>query len=181
MSTAVADPAVEAPVRERVRTALEAGGRATVTVTSRATGRHLTVRYSAKVKDPETGRYISRARRDGRVGIHEADTVFADVADSACVMEHEYLGSYSPSGDRWFMPDLSHDERLGHYQWAARRVLRWAFADAESEEVEVFEDTASVDLAATCSRCSKQLTDPISVARMLGPECANQTTGSRHV
>lgn len=181
------DPAVELvlvdeddmlPVRDRVARALRDGGRARVTVTSRATGRHLTVKFAAKAKG-EDGRYISRARKAGRVGIEQADTVFVDVGDDA-VLASDYVGCYFPGSEIWSFPDTQ-DERLPSYQWAARRVLEWALSPADSPRVTRFDADAEAALAAECHRCGRPLTDPISLRRGVGPECAGKATASEHV
>jgi hypothetical protein len=38
-----------------------------------------------------------------------------------------------------------------------------------------------VQVESRCGRCTRQLTDPVSIARGIGPECFGRDTGSRHV
>lgn len=164
--------AVDVPIRERVARALEEGGRARVTVTSKSSGKHLTIRIAAKRRG-EDGRFVSRARKDGRVGIGEADAVFVDGGDRAFSGWVSTL--YLDSGE-WRDPKVDEDERAPLYRWAAHRVFAWATkGDA------AFDEQATVQLADECSVCGKALTDPESIADGIGPECKGKLTASTHV
>lgn len=147
----------------RVSEFLAGGGRVLCSVRSRATGDHVTVLLACKKKGAN-GRYISRQRIAGRVGIGEADAVFCDDPDA-----DQWLGTYSPRYGRWCE---------GHGDpartWAARAVLRWV-----TERDFHLEQQAEVFLATECSYCGKRLTDPVSVERGIGPECFKRTTGSK--
>ena len=158
----------DTPVRSQVRQALEDGGRVRVTVTSKATGRHLTVRLACKVKG-EDGRWISRARLDGRVGYSECDAVFADGGDQVF---GGWIATYYPGSSRWFVPPHP-DAPLG-YEWSAKQVIAWALGGGQ------LEDVAEVAVASECSYCGKGLTDPQSIERGIGPECYGRHTKSRH-
>lgn len=178
MSAVLDSPTEVLSSHDRVARALRDGGRARVTVTSRATGRHLTVKLACKVRGDD-GRFVSRARRDGRVGFDEADAVFADSSDTA--LQDEWLGTFWTDTASWAAPhNPGSDERVPAYQWAARAVLRWAMADADSEVAAKFDADAEAVLAEECARCGKSLVDPESVARGLGPECAGHATESVH-
>lgn len=164
-------PALEPDVRDRVAAALRDGGRARVTVTSRKTGKHLTLRLACKGKG-EDGRFISRARIAGRVGFDEADAVFCDGADSAF---SGWIATLYPKSGQWFTPPSWDDPRGASYFWAARRVIHWALNGDEE-----FAAQASVDLAEECSHCGRPLNDPVSISRGVGPECYGRSTGSVH-
>jgi hypothetical protein len=163
---------LETTVQQRVADALRIGGRARVTVTSKATGKHLTVRLACKKKG-EDGRWISRARKDGRVGIDDAKAVFVDGGDAAFAGWVATL--YTGSGV-WYTPDSWEDSRGEHYAWAARKVITWALSGDAA-----FDEVAEVELAEECSVCGRGLTDPESITRGVGPECYGAATGSQHV
>lgn len=51
---------------------------------------------------------------------------------------------------------------------------RGRFADRAQERLEVVALETAFDEAARCSSCGRQLTDPTSVVRGVGPECARK-------
>jgi len=157
-------------VREQVRDALTDGGRARVTVKSKETGRHLTVRLACKAKGPD-GRYVSRARLEGRVGYGEADAVFADGGDPVYA---GWVGTYYPRSGKWYPADEATTAPGSWYGWAAQAVIHWAMGDGNLEE------QAEVSLESECSYCGRALTDPESIERGIGPECYGRHTKSKH-
>jgi hypothetical protein len=166
-----------ASAQDQVAEALRSGGRARVTVTSRSTGKHLTVRLACKTKG-EDGRWISRARIVGRVGIDEAQAVFADGGDDAFAgwVGTMYLDKGYTNTGRWFTPQAWDDPRGEWYFWAAKNVISWAMGTNPT-----LEEQASVVLADECSVCGRPLKDPESIARGIGPECFGKRTESTHV
>ena len=169
---------VAAPVapREKVAEALRVGGRARVTVTSKASGKHLTVLLSCKKRDGD-GRFISRARRAGRVGLADADILFADSGDFAF---DGYIARFEPATGEWRQPRSYTDPRGTDYLWAARAIMRVVVSDDEAVLAK-FDEQAEVALASECCVCGKALTDPESIERGIGPECASRATKSEHV
>ena len=163
-------------VREQVRRALLIGGRARVTVTSRSSGRYLTVMLSAKKRGAD-GRFISRAKTAGRVGLGDADVLFADGSDNAF---GEGCGRLALSTGEWLPPYGGTSELGSKYAWAARNVVTWALTD-NAEVIASFDGQAEVVLASECCMCGKALNDPKSVERGVGPECFGKLTGSKHV
>jgi hypothetical protein len=155
-------------VRSRVRQALEDGGRVRVTVTSKSTGRHLTVRLACKRKG-EDGRWVSRARIEGRVGLADADAVFADGGDQVF---GGWVATYYPERDQWYVP--TDGEAPVGYEWSARQVIAWVLGTGD------LESQADIAVASECSYCGKGLTDPQSIERGIGPECYGRHTTSRH-
>lgn len=171
MTGATLVPEATLTSRERVARALRDGGRARVTVKSRASGKHLTVRLACKKRGAD-GRLISRARKEGRVGFADADVMFADAADAACGDLAAYLNCQT---GEWHDREMD-DPRGPHYTWAARHVLAWAL-DGDP----LFEKQAEVALASECCVCGKQLTTPTSIERGIGPECFGKATSDQHV
>lgn len=165
---------------ERLRAALEDGGRATVTVRSRETGRHVTISFAAKKKGPD-GRYVSRAKIDGRVGIREADTVFVD--DPTLSWPDGKVATFTPGTGEWKPAKGADPARV----WAAQRLIDWALArkpaiprgEDSALPLRALEDQAEIFISLSCSFCGKRLTDPVSVERGVGPECWGRYTGSR--
>jgi hypothetical protein len=47
------------------------------------------------------------------------------------------------------------------------KAFAWSWANLDSDEIEVWH-------SGKCSRCSRELTDPESIARGLGPICATR-------
>lgn len=140
---------------------LTLGGHAELTVRSKETGHHVTMTFSCKKRGPN-GRLLSRATRDGRVGINDADIVFID-------RDRELQASFVPATGQLRTTAASTPVT----RWTAAHVLAWINGDPKlGEQAEVF-------AATRCARCSRKLTDPESVERGLGPECYGTRTGSK--
>lgn len=152
--------------RETVRRLLEEGGRVLASVRSRRSGRHVTVRLTAKKKGPD-GRYVSRAKVEGRVGIGEAAAVFADDPDAE--WPENKLGTLRLDTGEWRSARGAERNRA----WVAEKLLLYALGRYP------LEDQAEVYVATRCCQCGKRLSDPVSVERGIGPECFRKRTGSR--
>lgn len=143
------------------------GGYALVTVRSKETGRHVTLKFTGRVKG-EDGRWISRASNAGRVGLLDGDVV--EVRDPDLEYEESYVGRrYRDSGEVRVPRNV--DPARG---WTARALFEFALGERPS-----LADQADVYLATQCCRCGRRLTDPVSVERGIGPECYGKETGSR--
>lgn len=140
---------------------LTLGGYADITVRSRATGEHVTLTFTCK-KRGENGRFISRATKAGRVGLLDADVIFIDRYD-------ELVASYNPHTGLFRHARASTPAT----RWTAEKLLAWI------QEGFPIEAQAEVVVATRCACCHRKLTDPESVARGLGPECAGRPTGSK--
>lgn len=151
-----------------VRSALEDGGRAEVTVRSRATGKHVTLVFAAKKARPSGKGYLPRNTTEGRVGILDADRI--DVTDAHAEFPENRVGGYVLKTGR-FYADTDEAAR----RWAAEKVLAWALGDFDLDA------KAEVFLATRCCVCAHKLTDPESVERMMGPDCFGARTGSQAV
>lgn len=175
--TAVAEPTeshADLVLREFVHDQLALGGRVRVTVTSRTSGQHLSLRIACKRRNPDGKGFVSRARRDGRVGLPNADVVFIDADDSA-VLEPA-IGRIDAATGAWFPARWQTDPRAEFYAWAGQAVIRWA-----EGRYPKFTQVAEISIRSECCVCGKALTDPESIARGLGPECFGDRTDSKHV
>jgi len=161
------EPPTQRPAdAELFRMLLEEGGRVTASVRSRASGEHVTVTLAAKRKGDD-GRYVSRAKIEGRVGIRDAHAVFADDPDRD--WPDNKLGAFYVGDGEWRAADGAERNRA----WAAFALLRWALGGLALEEM------AEVFIETTCCVCGKRLTDPESVERGIGPECNRRRTRSK--
>lgn len=130
-------------------------GRLTVTVTSRKTGRHVTLRFRAC--DKEQGWQT--------VPFDAATHVFIDDYDD------ERLATFYPKAGVLFFDDTANEAA----RWTVAAVLRYlagCFAD--------FERVAEIVAEDSCGKCGLPLTDPVSIARGFGPDCFGALTKSRH-
>lgn len=147
--------------RERLMNALRNGGRATVTVKSNRTGKHVTVQLAVKKKRPDGQRgYYPRNQILGRVGLAEGHTVFADDVSMAGGVG-ESLGKINIQTDLWTVAQNANPARA----WAAEHVYRFATGQYD------FGDQAELWMETKCSVCGHNLTDPKSVELGIGPEC----------
>lgn len=154
---------------EDLRRMLDDGGRVDVTVRSKRTGAHVKVALSCKKRRPEGERgYVSRATVAGRVGYPAADKI--DVLDPDLEWPESKIGAWGKRSHRFYTEDGADTARV----WTAEHVILFALGEfpALAEQAEVLVSTR-------CICCGRKLTDPVSVSRMVGPECFGGRTGSR--
>lgn len=147
-----------------------AHGRLIVTAVSAKTGDHITLRFRCKNRELKQ-KYVSLAEAKiigveaGRVreddGWQMADMVGWCFADE--VRERRRL-SFKPNRD-------ADSARV----WLATHLLLWI-----KGAVELHPDLESVKLADRCARCSREISDPESIERGVGPECWGKVTNSHH-
>jgi hypothetical protein len=150
---------------------LRDGGYGRFTVRSKRTGKHVTIVLAAKKRSPQGyangPKYLTRAKSEGRVGLADADAVFADTP------EGEYVGRFERGYNAHWKIARNADANAA---WTAKALLRWV-----TEEGYDLTEQADVMLAAACSRCHRELRHPESLADRMGPECSGRGGyASRH-
>lgn len=150
---------------ERVRYALENGGRAVVTVRSHKTGKHVTLVFTARKKKPGGHGWVSRATTAGRVGVLAADAL--EVRDPEREYPDNYVGRFYFNTGEWRAGKDADAARV----YASEKVIAFALSGVPLK--------SDVFLAAQCSFCGKGLTDPQSIERGIGPECFGKHTTSQ--
>ena len=141
-----------------------AAGRVVATVVSERTGKHVSVQLRAKCR--EAGKKRFRA-----CDLADAQRVYIDVpssegggAEIGCLhLEGRWSGKILPPWDKDFD---------GARLWAARRVL-----DVAHGRAAVADDKARILEGKFCLLCGRELTDPESIARNIGPDCWRKVTG----
>lgn len=157
----------EPATAERLKAALESGGRALITVRSKKTGTHVTLRLACKKKKPGGRGYVSRGSSEGRVGTKDADAIFAD--DPTLIWPEGKVGIFNLRTGEWRTDKKGDPSRI----WAAEKALLWALGSYDlTAHAEVF-------IELRCSFCGHALRDPVSVERGIGPECWGRHTGSK--
>ncbi len=137
---------------------LEAG-RVTVTFTSEATGQHITILAKARGKDPATDKWIATPLADALV-------VYFEVPNQG-----EWNDKVGKATRRaGFTPDPRADEAR---VFCARQLLRFVAGQPLPAGLTAQESDH-------CGRCGRELTDPVSIARGIGPHCLGIETGSSH-
>lgn len=128
------------------------GGNATVTLVSKRTGDRFTYRVRrAKIREGQT----------------EADVpYFVNVLTGPNnQQDYDYLGTIFPNGA------YQHGKRSKIGPEAPSAVAwAWTWNNLDTDRVEVWHE-------GICSRCGRPLTDPASIARGLGPICAERVEG----
>ena len=127
-------------------------GALTITVTSKVTMRHVTLRFRCRRKSP-SGKWVT-------VPYVDASHVF--IEDYG----YESIATLSRSVLR-FAPMATEAAR-----WSVIAVLRYVNGDYSLER------TAEMTPEDVCIRCGRPLTDPESIERGYGPECYGLRTGS---
>jgi hypothetical protein len=136
-------------------------GRLVATAVSPVDGRHITVRFSAK-RPPDRAAGESRWRV---CDLLEATKVFVDVPGQD-LAAGDKVGALDVRRGVFFADNV--DQRRVN---AARYVLLSALGRLPGEKVQ---------MSVACLFCGKPLTDPVSIARNIGPVCFGKTTRSRH-
>jgi hypothetical protein len=130
------------------------------TVTSKRTGQHVTLRLKASRKDTSGGPTWPR------VPFEDATHVFIDDYDGERVATF-----YPQKGKLWLEAGTT-----AAVQWTVVHLLR--FLAGKDPAFEAQAELAEADL---CGRCGRELTDPVSIERGLGPDCFGALTGSEAV
>ena len=136
-------------------------GRLTATVTSARTGDHVTVQLICKSKS-DSDRWVDAP-------FASATHVFARVPRPDD-FRGDKIGIYYPQKGTFWADGYSDPARV----FALKQVLLYAAGLPVHPQVE------SVQESLFCGKCGRELTDPISIERGIGPTCFGQETGSRH-
>lgn len=129
-------------------------GALTVTVSSRKTMRHVTLRFRCRRK-AKSGKWIT-------VPFDQATHVFVEDYDWETIAT-----MYPDSGVLFFAPKVTEAAR-----WCVIAIFRFVNGD---DSVERVAEIAPEDI---CIRCGRPLTDPQSIERGYGPECFGLATQS---
>lgn len=141
-----------------------AAGRVKVTVTSHKTGEHITILFKVFV-DNRNKEFAPKGKNWMPCTWDEATHVFIEVPNQGDW--NDKVGTYYPRNGK-FYEDRSAD---GARIYAAALAARWLNG-------ETFESTCQEE--SECARCGLTLTDPVSIARGIGPVCLGKMTGSQH-
>jgi hypothetical protein len=163
LNITAAQVAQGADIAEPAALALQAG-RLCMTVESKKTGEHITVRATAKAK---------KGARWQRVPFAEATHVFCDVPGPEGAFPDK-VGTYYPTG-RYAGKFWSDREADPARVWCAQLILQIAAGEKawENGQYAVLQDTY-------CLLCGRALTDPESIRRQIGPDCYGKVTGCQH-
>lgn len=134
-------------------------GRVTVTFRSVRTGEHITLTAKARGKDEATDQWISTPLADALV-------VFIEVPNQEGW--NDKVGKVTRRAG--FTPDRNADAARA---FCARQLLNFLAGSPMPDGLEAHEESR-------CGRCGRQLTDPVSIERGIGPECYGRSTGSSH-
>jgi hypothetical protein len=144
-----------------------AAGNVVVTVTSKQTGDHITVKLASRLKNDS-----GRGKKWQPVGPDEASHIFMSVRSADDAGWDDKIGTYYPRNGRFYEDRKADPARV----WAAAAVLNWLNGDPETLK----EERATYQESNECGRCGRELTDPVSIERGIGPTCLGADTGSHH-
>lgn len=139
-------------------------GNVVVTVKSKKTGEHITVKLASRFKNDS-----GRGKKWQPAGPDKATHIFASVRNADRAGWDDKIGTYYPNTGRFFEDHNTEAARV----WAAAAALQWLCGNADETHAEYFESNE-------CGRCGRMLTDPVSIERGIGPECYGKMTGSQH-
>lgn len=134
-----------------------AGGRLTASMRSKRSGEHVTLTLHAMAKKDKWN----------HVPFAEATHVFIKMGHG------EYgsgkIGTYYPKTGKLYL-----DTQDAAWRYAAIHTLGAAHHGMQdTDKHEVFEESL-------CGVCGRELTDPVSIERGIGPTCLGAMTGSKH-
>lgn len=140
-----------------------AAGRVQFAVTSVQSGRTVYVRVDAKLKNTGGGkRYLP---------------VSLDLATHVFISEKGYgtprLGTYYPpregyTAGRFFTDRLMNDPHM----WAITQIVNLVNGAPTNPQ-------CTIESENICGLCGHRLTDPVSIQRGIGPDCAQKATGTQ--
>lgn len=132
-------------------------GRVTVTFRS-PSGNHITLVAKSRGTD-ENGKWVS-------VPLAEAKVIFVEVPNETGF--NDKVGKITRRAG--FVADPSADTAR---VYCAKALLAFLAGEPTAPGLEIMEESR-------CGRCGRQLTDPVSIERGIGPECYGAHTGSHH-
>lgn len=137
-----------------------AAGRLTATMRSKASGNHITLTFQSKAKIDD---------RWQSVPFYQATHVF--ISQGGGGFNSVKVGTlYPKKGDLYLNAGFD----TAPWLYAITHTLLAAqTGDVDTEQYEIQE-------ASRCGHCGKELTDPISIERGIGPTCLGSDTGSQH-
>jgi hypothetical protein len=128
------------------------GGRARFTLVSKVTGKRYTYRV-AKSKDmTETMFYVSL------------------LVGQSNESDYEYIGNIRTSGTH----SVFSAGRAGNAAHPAFKAMDWMLRQIENSNPLQMPVSVEFWHEGRCAKCARPLTDPASIARGLGPECASK-------
>lgn len=143
-----------------------ATGQVRITVKSHKTGQHITVRFKCTADNRDRAFAQDDNRNWVPCGLSKASHVFIDVprpdGDWA-----DKVGTYYPQSGCFFADGNADPARI----YAAAMAAQWLCGAEFKSEISEEE---------RCGACGRQLTDPESIARGIGPECFGKMTSSSH-
>jgi hypothetical protein len=146
------------PIRQRV---MLGQGYLTLTITNTQRGHHRTIRFAPRLARGERSR-STWSRNEWWVKDDSGAYIGILVIDGNGALELRFTAK-------------STQDRAARY---AATLCVIGLNDGESTFEERGE-TYSMLAADTCGRCNRELTDPVSIERGIGPECYGKSTGSK--
>lgn len=132
-------------------------GRVTMTFRS-PSGSHITLLAKCRGKT-DAGKWVA-------TNLAEAKLLFIEVPNEGGW--NDKVGKVTRSGG--FTPERHADDAR---VFCARQMLSYLTGGQTAAGLEIFEEDR-------CGACGRQLTDPVSIERGIGPECYGRITGSQH-
>lgn len=137
-----------------------AAGRLTATMQSKRSGDHITITLSACAKLQNKWQHVPFA---------EATHVF--IAQGPGGYGAPKVGTYYPKTGKLYF-NRGFDSPA--WQFAVRHILHSACTGQQDTDLYTIQESN------LCGKCGKELTDPVSIARGIGPTCYGASTESHH-
>lgn len=144
-----------------------AAGRVKVTV-KKTDGEHITVLFKT-FRDNRDRQFKANGKNWEPCVLEESTHVFVEVPNQGDW--NDKVGTFYPRNGRWYDDRNADAERVN----AAAVIAEWL-----NDPTFLPSGVESIEEQSECARCGLELTDPISIARGIGPVCLGKMTGSQH-
>jgi hypothetical protein len=144
-------------------------GRVSVSITSKRTQEHITVRFKC-CKDNREG----EGKNWPQVPFMEATHIFIDVPRPEGFGDK--IGTFYPGSGKFYADRNADSARV----WAASAIARWVSCGDDADVLRPILDRVEITEESRCGMCGAELTDPESIARGIGPHCFGKLTESQH-
>lgn len=157
-----------------------AAGDVRVTVTDCEADEHITVRVKGILDNREVNGQRPEPSENKnwiRVPLVRATHVFLEVPNAGGTFPDK-IGTFYPRTGRFFADNQADPKRID----AAIMATYWLEGGYDGLEGAVGDGAAQYDFQeeSYCGKCGRQLTDPVSIERGIGPECYGKDTGAQH-
>lgn len=150
-------------------------GRCKVTVQKVSTGEHITVLFKCFADNRERQYNPDISKNWIDCPLRDATHIFTEVPKAGEGF-NDKIGTFYPKGGKWYDADNADPRRVD----AAMMAANWIVGNTPADGMQWGSSFYTFQEADECGVCGKELTDPESIPRGIGPVCLGKATRSHH-